>query len=69
MTSQQIRKLNVDLPRQPSVDERPWLIAGLLLAFAVLLMSAYAYRNNKKKGHSPADRKATIIVLINEPFK
>ncbi len=50
MSSTNFRKLDLDLPRQPSVDERPWLAAGLILAFIILLMSAYAYFDNAKEG-------------------
>ncbi len=53
MSYQGFRKLNLDLPRQPSVDQRPWMVAGLLLAFIILLMSAYAYFDNMKEGTSP----------------
>lgn len=51
------RKLNINLPKQPSVDERPWLAVGLLLAFIILLMSAYAYFDNLKEGTTPGQQK------------
>ncbi len=57
MPSQKFRKLNIYLPMQPSVDQRPWLAAGLILAFIILLMSAYAYFDNMKKGSSPRQQK------------
>ncbi len=57
MSYQGFRKLNLDLPRQPLVNERPWLAAGLLLAFIILLMSAYAYFENMKEGDSPVQQK------------
>ncbi len=53
MPSQKFRKLDIDLPRQRSFDQRPWLAAGLLLAFIILLMSAYAYFRSMKSGTSP----------------
>ncbi len=43
MPSKKIRKLDIDLPRQRLIDQRPWLLAGLLLAFIILLTIAYAY--------------------------
>ena len=38
-----IRKIPVHLPRQPLVNQRPWLMAGLLLALSILLMIIYNY--------------------------
>ncbi len=61
MSSHEFRKLDLDLPRQPSVDERPWLAAGLLLAFIILLMSAYAYFDNAKEGASPAQQNGSSL--------
>lgn len=61
MASQRFRKLDIDLPRQPSVDQRPWLAAGLLLAFAILLISFYAYVHNSRKGHYPRPSKVISI--------
>ncbi|WP_276503546.1 hypothetical protein [Terrimonas pollutisoli] len=43
------RKLSVKLPRQPLINQRPWLIVGLLLALIFLLATAYAYFNYKYK--------------------
>jgi hypothetical protein len=40
---EEYRKLEIDLPRQPVSEQRWWLVAGLLLAFAILLFTAYAY--------------------------
>ena len=48
MAHKKFRKLQIDLPRQPVVNQRPWLIAGLLLVFIILLIAAcnyYAYKN------------------------
>ncbi len=61
MSSTNFRKLDLDLPRQPSVDERPWLAAGLLLAFIILLMSAYAYFDNAKEGAFPGQKKKIAL--------
>lgn len=57
MPDKRFRKLNIDLPRQPIVDERPWLAAGLLLASIILLMSAYAYFDHIKEGTSSRHQK------------
>jgi hypothetical protein len=61
MSSHEFRKLDIDLPRQPSVDERPWLAAGLLLAFIILLMSAHAYFENTKEEASPWKQKGNSL--------
>lgn len=52
MPSQKFRKLDIDLPRQPLSNQRPWLFAGLFLAILILLMCAYAYFNHLKKEDS-----------------
>jgi heme/copper-type cytochrome/quinol oxidase subunit 3 len=57
MSSKKFRKLDIDLPHQRLFDQRPWLAAGLLLAFIILLMSAYAYFNNIKRGTLPKHTK------------
>ena len=43
MEQKKIRKIPFNLPRQPLVNQRPWLIAGLLFAFIILLMIVYNY--------------------------
>ena len=43
MPSRKFRKLDIDLPRQPLYNQRSWLVVGLLFAFVILLMTAYAY--------------------------
>ncbi len=57
MPSQTFRKLDIELPAEPFVDDRPWLAGGLLLAFIILLMSAYAYFNHIKEGASIPQQK------------
>jgi hypothetical protein len=37
------RKLDVDLPRQPLVNERPFMIAGWVLALVILFAIALGY--------------------------
>jgi hypothetical protein len=43
MKHKEFRKLQIDLPRQPVVNQRPWLIAGLLLVFIIVLIAACNY--------------------------
>ena len=57
MASKKYRRLNIDLPIQPSVNQAPWLMAGLLLALAVWVMSAYAYFHYNKKVPSRQEQK------------
>jgi hypothetical protein len=61
MSSHEFRKLDIDLPRQPSVNEPPWLTAGLLLAFIILLMSAHAYFENTEEEASPAQQNGSSL--------
>jgi hypothetical protein len=42
-----LRKLKMDVPLQPLTDQRPWFIAGLLLAFVVLIFFLFAYLKHK----------------------
>lgn len=53
MTHKKFRKLQIDLPRQPVVNQRPWLIAGLLLVFIILLIAACNYYVYKKRTALP----------------
>lgn len=46
MTVKKFVRLDMELPRQPNINQRPWLITGLLLAFTILLWMAYAYYKN-----------------------
>jgi hypothetical protein len=48
MGTQRYRKLNINLRRQPLSNQRIWFVAGLLLAFAILLYAAYVYLEHKK---------------------
>lgn len=43
------KKLTVDLPRQPLVNQRPWSIAGWVLAIVFLLAAVYTYFHEAKK--------------------
>ena len=43
MEARKFRKLNIDLPREPIVNDRVGLIAGLLIAITFLLITVYAY--------------------------
>ena len=48
MQYKDFRELDIDLPRQPVANQRPWMIGGLLLALAILVMAACAYLQYKK---------------------
>jgi hypothetical protein len=41
--SQQFRKLNINLPRQPLSDQRIWMVAGWLLAAIIIVIVAISY--------------------------
>ena len=43
MEEERFRKLNVDLPIEPVTDDRPWYLAGWLLAILVVVLIAFAY--------------------------
>jgi hypothetical protein len=43
MEAGKFRKLNIDLPREPIVNDRPWFIAGLLFVFAFVIITTYAF--------------------------
>lgn len=42
---ERFKKLDVDLPKQRLVDERPWAIAGLLFVIAIVLYILFNYLN------------------------
>lgn len=48
MKPERFKKLRMYLPRQPLANQRPWQIAGLLLAAAFLLFAAWSYFNYNK---------------------
>jgi type VI protein secretion system component VasF len=33
----------MDIPMQPTVNQRPWFVMGLMLAVVILVMAGYAY--------------------------
>jgi hypothetical protein len=39
----EIRKLHINLPRQPVVNQAPWLVAGLLIAILFLVLVVFAF--------------------------
>ena len=53
MEKREFRKLRVYVPRQPIVNQRPWLIAGLLLAFLVFSLAVCGYLSYKKNAAPP----------------
>jgi hypothetical protein len=52
MSSTNFRKLNMDIPVQPSINQRPWFIMGLVLAVVILVLAAYAYVLESIQGKS-----------------
>jgi hypothetical protein len=52
MEPQEFKKLDIDLPRQPLSEQQSWLVAGILLAFAILVITAYSYIVFKKQASS-----------------
>ena len=43
------RKLQMHIPRQRLSRQQPWLIAGFLLVFIVLLIAVYGYFTDKTR--------------------
>jgi SNF family Na+-dependent transporter len=43
MEPAKFRKLNVDLPVEKITDDRPWQVAGWLVAIAFVILVGYAY--------------------------
>lgn len=43
MEPAKFRKLNIDLPLEKITDERPWQLAGWLLAIAFVMVVSCAY--------------------------
>ena len=61
MEPDKFRKLRVHLPRQPLVNQRPWWIAGVLLAFIILLIMVYSYMAHKKRSASPEQQNKIVF--------
>ena len=53
MKPPEFQKLPINLRRQPVVNQRPWLIAGMLLVCAFLLIAACSYYAHKKRSALP----------------
>ena len=49
METKTFQKLNVNIPRQPLKNQKPWMVAGMLLAFVILIFTAYAYFSYRKQ--------------------
>jgi hypothetical protein len=47
MEPQEFRKLNIDLPLEPVTNDRPWFVAGVLVAIAFLIFVGYAFLKHK----------------------
>ena len=60
MEQKKFIKLRIYLPRQPLVNDRPWLIAGLLFVLIILLFVVYCYFESVAKG-----KPVLIPLLIN----
>jgi len=43
MKEEKFRKLDIDLPTEPLRNQRPWLVAGWLFVFAIMLLAVCAY--------------------------
>ena len=61
MEPDEFRELEVHLPRQPVVNQRPWWIAGLLLAFIILLCAAWSYFVHKKRLELPEEQRKISV--------
>jgi len=54
MKRSNFRKLHVDLNREPTINQRPWFIAGWLLAVAILIFAIWGFYAYKKRTALPA---------------
>jgi hypothetical protein len=66
MSSKTYRKLDIDLPRQPTVDQRPWLAAGIFVALLVLLMFAVSYWLSHRDRHMRNEHQHHTGTAINK---
>ena len=48
MKQEEIRKLKIELPILPIVDDKPWAIAGWFLVIAFLIMAGCAFLKFKE---------------------
>jgi hypothetical protein len=69
MKHKEFRKLHVDLPRQPVVNQRPWLIVGLLLVFIILLIAACNYYVYTKRSVLPERQGKTAAINVNSGIR
>jgi len=60
MDADEFRELNIELPRQPVVNQRPWWIVGLSLAFIFLLFTMWNYYAHKKRDAVIPEKKAIL---------
>lgn len=62
MKEEDFQNLNLELPRQPLSNERPWFIAGLVFAAALLIFIVCAYqKRGEKKSLKQVSMKMTEI--------
>ena len=60
MEPEEFQKLPIDLPRQPVVNQRPWWIAGLVLAILIMLFAAWSYFAYKKRSALPGEYRKKV---------
>jgi hypothetical protein len=65
MHSQKFRKLNVDLPRQALINQRPWFIAGVVAAIVIVLISAFTFFGNLKQRTSRNPQRKKVLTTTN----
>ncbi len=65
MEQGEFRKLRVRLPRQPLVNQRPWSIAGLLLALIILLIIIWSYYAHKKSLLLPEKQVKSALIYFD----
>ncbi|MEP7371917.1 MAG: hypothetical protein ABI675_00925 [Chitinophagaceae bacterium] len=61
MEPDEFRELNVELPRQRVVNQKPWWIAGVLLVFIFLLIAACSYYAYKKRLVLPGEQRKISV--------
>ncbi|GEM_PF-2216252 len=56
MDDRQFRKLNIDLPKEPLSNQRPWMIAGVMivLLFVWFVLHSYLKQEEMPRGCAPA---------------
>ena len=68
MHPRKFRNLNVDLPRHTLINQRPWFIAGMITAVAIILISVLTFLANLKQRTSSKPRQKSIPAMTNTSF-